>query len=53
MASTAIYSSRNCGQLKMADQTQIPEVLRKEITVFVALNQVSLCCYSGYLTFPL
>jgi len=41
-------------QWNMADRAWILEVWRKPVTVpFVALYQVSLCCYSGYLTFPL
>jgi len=37
MASTAIYSSRDCGELDMADRAWIPEVQRKPVAI--------LCCF--------
>jgi len=48
MASTAIYSSHDCGVIKHGGLS-----LDSQSLFFVASYQVSLCCYSGYLTFLL
>jgi len=51
MASTAIYSSCDCGAIK--DEPGFRKCEENQLPFFVTSCQVSLCCYSGYLTFLL
>jgi len=51
MASTAIYSSHDCGTIKHGRPSLDSE--ENQSSFFIASYQVSLCCYSDYLTFLL